>query len=230
MKKLFTLLLSCFLVTVFYCANAQVKFGIKTGLNLADIAQDFKDSDDEDDTKINLGLSLGVIAEYEFNEKLALQSGLLFTQKGFKEEYKEENYEGEDKWKVNYLEVPMNFAYKMNKFQLYAGPYVAFGISGKYEWEETYNGETESGDYDIVFGNDSSKEKEDEIMLRGFDYGLNFGVGYQAGSFLFNAGYSFGLANLKPDDKSEDSDFDPKDYKISNRVLSFSVAYFFGGK
>ncbi len=212
-------------------SNAQsnkLKFGVKAGLNLSNIAQDFKDSEDEDDTKTLTGLAFGVTAEYELKENLAFQSGLMFSRKGYKMEGSDEGEKYEDKYKISWLEVPMNFVYKMNDFQVYAGPYMAFGLSGKWESEYTYDGETESYDGDIDFGNDSSEEKDDEGMVRGLDYGLNLGLGYQTGNLLFNAGYSFGLANLTPDYKGEGSNFDPKDMKVSNRVLTFSVSYFFG--
>ena len=185
--------------------SSKLKFGVKAGFNLADMAQNFKDSEEEYDTKTLTGLAFGVTAEYELKENLAFQSGLMFTQKGFK-------YDGSDnKIKVTWLEVPMNFAYKMNDFQVYAGPYVAFGLSGKYEWDDSEG----SGSEDLDFGNSDSDD------LRGFDYGLNFGLGYQTGNILFNAGYSLGLANLTPNDSDGD-------WKQSNRVISFSVSYFFG--
>ncbi|MFA8434074.1 MAG: porin family protein [Marinifilaceae bacterium] len=241
MKNLMKFAIAIVLVATTFLSNAQIKFGVKVGLNLADIAQNFKDSEVESDTKMLTGYAFGVTAEYEIQEKWALQSGVMLTRKG----YKVENSSAESNWsesyerkyKVNYLEVPVNIAYKMNDFQLYAGPYVAFGISGKVkeEWTETYNGETESDSFecDIKFksevGEEDFDDDNDDEYMRGFDYGLNFGVGYQTGPMLFNVGYSLGLANLTPDKKGEDG-FDAKDYKSSNRVLSFSVSYFFGKK
>lgn len=218
MKNLVKFSLILAFVATTCISNAQsnrLKFGVKAGLNLANIAQNYKISEDEDDTDMLLGLSLGATVEYELKENLALQSGLIFSRKGYKMDYKDEYESSEGKVKVTWLEVPMNFTYKMNDFQIYAGPYMAFGIGGEMEYDETEDGYSYSSSTDIKFGDNDSDH------VRGFDYGLNLGLGYQTGNLLFNAGYSLGLANLQPNDSDGD-------YKNSNRVISFSVSYFFG--
>jgi hypothetical protein len=220
MKNLLKISLVLAFVATTFISNAQfnsekLTFGVKAGLNLADIAQDFKMSEDEDDTKTLTGLAFGVTAEYYLQEKLAFQSGLMISRKGAKSDYKDEWGSSEDKIKVTWLEIPMNLAYKMDAFQFYAGPYVAFGLSGELESEYSEDGESYSSSTDVKFGDSDSDH------VRGFDYGLNLGLGYQTGNLLFNAGYSLGLANLTPNDSDGE-------IKTSNRVISFSVSYLFG--
>jgi|TARA_B110000259_G_C13802917_1_gene317463 hypothetical protein len=41
------------------------------------------------------------------------------------------------------LEIPINAAYKINDFQIFAGPYIAFGLGGKNKEEIKYDGESE---------------------------------------------------------------------------------------
>lgn len=221
MKKFtkISLLVIAFTAIIFN-ANAQtdckkIKFGVKAGLNLANIAQNFKNSEEESDTKNLVGFSFGGIVKYELNEKMEIQSGLMLSRKGCKTDYKDEWESSEDKMKVTWLEIPFNLAYKINNFQIYAGPYMAFGLSGKYESEESEGDNTISYSNDLKFGNSDSDD------IKGFDYGLNLGLGYQTGNLLFNAGYSIGLVNLNSDDSNND-------YKISNRVINLSVSYFFG--
>jgi len=226
MKNLIKLSLTVAFMALIINANAQfdkskLKLGIKAGLNLADIAQDFKNSEEESDTKMSLGLAIGLVAEYEIQENLAFQSGLMLTRKGYKIDESADGEKYEEKVKVTYLEIPLHLAYKMDAFQFYAGPYIAFGLSGKWEEEYSYDEETEKYDGDIVFGNDRKDAKEGEMMIRGFDAGLDFGVGYQTGPILINAGYSLGLSNLMADPNEDDD-------KVFNRVFKLSVSYFFG--
>ncbi|MEN8137695.1 MAG: porin family protein [Bacteroidota bacterium] len=223
------------LITLFsVSAQAQIKYGVKGGLNLSDIAQNLKDSDEEMDTKMRIGYHIGATVDYTINEKVSLQSGLLLTSKGFKVEDSESEAGFSADYKVsgivNYLEIPVHFAYKINDFQIYAGPYLAFGVGGKFktEYSLTFNGNTESDSDETklkpVFGEVAEGDlEEDEGAYNAFDYGLNFGIGYQVGPVLLNAGYSLGLGNFVP--KYENSD---NEDKVSNRVISVSATYFFG--
>ena len=233
--KLFALIL---VLGISSQVSGQILFGIKAGLNGNNISQNFKESDWEDDTKMRAGFHLGLTVDYELSEQLSLQSGLLYSSKGYSIDLEadldpDETVDGYQRAIVNYLEIPIHFAYKMNDLQLYAGPYIGIGIGGKMKWDVTYkyDGEEYKSDGDIslkpVFGEvDSNDLDDDESPYNALDFGLNLGAGYQVGPILINAGYSLGLGNLTP--KEKDSDFDPKDMKTSNRVLSLSVSYFFG--
>ncbi len=212
--------------------QAQMKFGIKAGLNINNISQNFKESDWKFDTKMRLAYTVGAIVDFGLSDALSLQSGLMLSSKGFSYSLEDawgEGYEGYDRAIFNYLEVPINFTYKKNDFQIYAGPYLGIGISGKNKWDVTGDGESDADEYKIkpVFGEVGEGDiGEDEEAFNALDYGLNFGVGYQVGPILINAGYSLGLGNLTP--AYEGDDGDPKDYKISNRVITLSASYFFG--
>lgn len=96
-----------------------------------------------------------------------------------------------------------------------AGPYVAFGLFGKSEYETNFPVE-DSYEEDAKFGN-----SEDDNVAP-IDMGLNFMLGYQLKSgLLFNAGYGLGLANTIPKDLRDG------DVKSSNRVFSLSVGFAF---
>lgn len=107
-----------------------------------------------------------------------------------------------------WLEIPVNFVAKFptgNSGNLFlgAGPYVAFGLSGK----NMYDGE-EFGDF--KFGNDND--------LKGTDFGLNFIGGYHFGSgFMIHGGYGLGLTNL--------STVDVGDSKIRNGVWTVGIGF-----
>ncbi len=62
--------------------NAQnFKFGAKGGLNLATL-----NGKDADDVKMKVGFNLGLVGEYAFNEKMAIQPELLFSAQGADDE------------------------------------------------------------------------------------------------------------------------------------------------
>ncbi len=239
MKKLsFTL---CLITMTSILVHAQLQFGPKLGLNLANCAFNIKDSDSDPETKMRLAFAIGGVIDYGFSDAFSLQSGLMFSSKGFSrdlDEWADEfNYDGYSRYILNYLEIPITVAYKIKGFQIYTGPYIAFGIGGKNKWDYTYtiNGaeESEKDDSKIKPKMGEVKEEDlgdDESAYSAFDYGLNFGLGYQIKSILINAGYSLGLGNINPGYDYEDFDYDRSDYKYSNRVISISVSYLFGKK
>ena len=111
--------------------------------------------------------------------------------------------------------------------QIYAGPYVAFGLSGniKYEFEETeYGGMVASADGTFILTptyGEIAEDREfskDEKPYNGFDTGLNFGIGYKVGSVMLNAGYSLGFGSIFPK-------YEGGDTKVKNRVISISATY-----
>lgn len=238
MKK--NLLLLSISIMICLTIQAQVKFGPKLGLNIANCAFNYKESGDEPDTKMRLAFAIGGVIDYGFSDAFSLQSGLMFSSKGFSYDLDKMGdqtftYDGYERAILNYIEMPIHAVYKIKGFQIYAGPYIAFGISGKYKWDYTYtmNGQEESEKDDMKLKPKMGEVKEgdlddDEGAYSGLDYGLNFGIGYEIKSILINAGYSLGLGNINPG--YEGSESDKKDYKYSNRVISISAAYLFGGK
>lgn len=195
MKKV---LLFAVVVLFAISANAQVRFGVKAGLNSANQKYSV-------DGAMGLGVTtdpiigfhLGVIADMATSEKFSFQPGLLFSQKGAKS--------GDVKTTVNYIDVPLNLMLKFGssdfKILAFAGPSLSYAISGKTDGEK------------IEFGSESGQMKR-------MDIGLGFGAGAQYNSFQGTIGYNMGFSNLSNEDG----------LKVKNRVLSFSVAYLFGGK
>lgn len=247
MKKLNVLLSLLIVVACAFSAKAQIEFGIKAGANFSNISQDFKDSDWETDTKIKPAFHFGVTADVPFSDNFSFQPGLLYSSKGynidlgafmedlFGEALPEEvSFDGYARAPFNYLEIPLNFAFKTNGFEIFAGPYVAMGLSGKEKYDITvsYMGVSESEKDEMkikpVFG--VVKEgylSEEEGAFSALDYGINAGIGYRFGPVLFQGGYSLGLGNMTPAyEGSSDSDRD--DFKITNRVITLSASFFFG--
>jgi hypothetical protein len=98
---------------------------------------------------------------------------------------------------------------------LFAGPYFAYGIAGKYEFKAEATGiPTEEETGDIKFGSNSDSD------IKPLDFGLNIGAGVELNNFLLRAQYGLGLADLDPQGADE--------FKVYNRVIGISFGYMFG--
>ena len=142
------------------------------------------------------------------------------------------------------LEIPLDFVFSIgigdDRLLIHAGPYIAIALGGKRKWDYDYsinffNATSETGHYNgdkkIKTKNavDDEDLKEDYNVIRPFDYGFNFGLGYRLYSFEYNIQYGLGLSNLFTDYAGSDpkyADFNRNDWKQSNRMIAFGVTYF----
>ena len=210
MKTSLKFLMALFLMFAMTAVHAQVKFGPKVGMNLSTMT--LKSSGISLDPKMLVGFHAGVISEIGLTENLFLQPGVLFSSKGSKYELTLLEQTFKFSMAPGVIEVPVNVLYSFGtgsvKLNLFAGPYVALGITGKTK----IDGESQ----DISYGS------SDEDDMKPFDFGLNFGAGVNINGFLISAQYGFGLANLAPDTSG--------DSEMKNKVLAISMGYLFGPK
>jgi hypothetical protein len=233
MKKL--MMTVCLFAMTFFALQAQFQIGPKVGMNLANCNFSLEDGDNEPDTKMRLSYAVGIGIDYGFSDAFSIQSGLMYTSKGYSDDLEEGLEDGAEvdgyaRYILNFIELPINAVFKMSGFQVYVGPYVAYGLGGKYKWDYTYTymGIEESDDGEIKIKSfmgevEDADLEEDETAVYALDYGLNLGLGYQFDKVLINAGYSIGFSNMIP--KYADSpDYRDKN-KFTNRVITFSLAY-----
>ena len=186
MKKIFLTLILCGFAGAMFAQG--INFGVTAGLNVSNATAKQGSISVSEDWKA--GFQAGVFMDYALSPNLSLIPELLFAQRGTKSKFEEEGLTLSDKTTLNYLQLPVNLAYKFDlgmnqKLFPFAGIYLGYGLSGTYKSE--FNGESESTD--IKFG---SSEEE----MKAFDYGVNFGVGYQFERIVFKVQYNLGLANL----------------------------------
>ncbi len=136
-------------------ANAQFRFGVKGGYNLATVKfnKDALKSDNVD------GFHVGPIFEFMFDGPIGVDFGLLYTRKGFFSEDKDSGITND------FLEVPVNLKIKLGLPVLSpyvaAGPYASFIVGG------------EKSIKNIVSG------FENQLKAKTFGAGLNFTAGVE---------------------------------------------------
>ncbi|MCL6220220.1 porin family protein [Zunongwangia pacifica] len=199
-------------------------YGIKAGLNLANINS--SNFPLEEFTKNRLGFHGGLVFEYRFHQFFALGAEVLYSQQGVKSEsdYIEIEPPGElginqvnnssneslisSTGKYDYLNIPLVAkVYFFKGLFVSAGPQLSILLSAKDEFS------------------DSDIEVDVKEEIDNFDFGLNFGVGFQSSIGLFvSANYYLGLNNISAYNYSDELGFDPK---LHQGVWQFSVGYMF---
>ena len=205
---------------LFFLMSAWVMIGlnvsaqqlyIQGGLNGASLLVKEDGETISDDFKYRIGFNLGLVAEYPVSKSTYFQTGLIFSQKGYR---LNEDFFGEDitaKVVLNYVDIPLTFKFASERSEqssVYGliGPYLSFGLQGK--TKVTYDGDSDS---EVVeWGDDPEKDN-----FRRFDAGLKLGAGVDAGQFNIQASYSLGLAHISP--------YTEDDYQVKHRYFQFSV-------
>jgi hypothetical protein len=120
MKK-YVLLISGLLITV--AVNAQVKFGIKGGLDLSNIT---KTDDPNFNTDYKTGFNAGLTIEVPILSPLSIAPEILYAQKG----YKAHTTLGDYTQTTNFIDIPILAKIKLAEgFNVVIGPQVSFLMS-----------------------------------------------------------------------------------------------------
>ena len=186
--------------------SAQIKLGVKGGLNIADIGGSDVDSLSLGPIETKTGFIAGAFVEFMISDIFAIQPEVLYSQKGIKIDSS-----GADlKLKVDYIEIPVllkiNIPIEGSKVHpnVYAGPAVAFESSCKF-----------AGSSGSVSAEVDCDDPQLGIMTTSTDFGLTFGGGlsFEVGGAEVGVDvrYTLGLTSIDDDD-------DPWDLK--NKVIS----------
>ena len=153
-------------------ANAQVKFGVRAGLNHTDQAA--KEYDIKQETVPRISFYVGGLAEYAFNDVVLMDAGLTYSNQGYKTKI------GDGKVIDHTLNLPVWFKYDFAGFRPKAGLYAGYILSQ----QAKADGKTETIKSDLY---------------NHFDYGIGLGAEYNLpnNGLFFEASYNSGLANLK---------------------------------
>jgi hypothetical protein len=193
---IFILLLS---VTPLHAQDSS--FGIKGGAAAYQITSEFGDASSTSDRKI--GFEAGIFGDFPINRLLSIQPEAVFVQKGGEEA--SEQF-GNSSITLNYIDVPLLLKINapvdgMLQPYIFGGPYAGYLI------EATSEAEGESTDL--------------SDFLNEIHYGLKIGLGINIGSFLIDARYDMGLANLYKE--NEDLEGLDNNFEITSAGFVLSV-------
>jgi hypothetical protein len=192
------------------------KISVKAGLNLANMTAKDDSKTYSSDYKTLAGFQVGATVEFPVSEKFGIETGLLFSTKGFKSDVASTKVT----FATSYLDIPINakvyFGSGTTKVYGAFGPYIGIGIGGKVKSETSFGGATIKTDKNIEFGTDKAKSD-----LKRVDFGVALGLGLEFNALQVGVSYGLGLANLAVDTSGGT--------KVKNKVFSVTVAYRFGG-
>lgn len=181
-KRLLIVVLCCMSVAL---ANAQIKIGIKEGLNVASI--DYKTSVLETETSSLASFHLGAFVHYSLAKHFGFQAELMYSGQGAKIDFKD--FGILTKNKLNYLSLPLLAKYHASSgFTAEAGFSFDFLLSAKQSYEKI----------EAINGSGLQLAEQDlKDYLTGVDTKFLLGVGYEMPSGLsFNARFAAGLGNI----------------------------------
>ncbi|MES1221990.1 MAG: porin family protein [Bacteroidota bacterium] len=169
MKKLFLLTIAAFVVTI---AGAQIQFGVKGGLNLANLHMSPKSTDGSLSTKTDF--NAGVLVSVPLAGKFSLQPEVMYSAQGAKASGGGDN----GTYNLGYINVPVLLKYNHpSGFFAEAGPQIGFVSTAKAKG----GGETE----DI------------KDQVKSTDFSAVLGIGYLSSLNIgIDARYNMGFANI----------------------------------
>lgn len=182
MKKSKSVLLASLFASfmVFTTVEAQEKtaaFGFKGGLNFSNLY-----TDTVDDNNVLTGFNAGLYAKLPITNSVAIQPEINYTTKGAELVYNNAFANGTAKFNVNYIEVPVLLVVNLtNNFNVHAGPYVGYMVSGK-----------TTNDSNLF----SAENELDTDDFNKIDAGVAGGVGIDLDAVNFGVRYSYGLTKV----------------------------------
>jgi hypothetical protein len=220
-KKIFVL--TIFTLTMANISNAQVTYGVRSGVNYAtwkgDDIQIIEDLVDKTDgyvvTKGRTGMHIGGYVNIPISNTFSFEPGFAYSKKGYslKGDFqipvlKYLNINARAQVQSHYIDIPLVIRANVYKgLNVYAGPQVSYLV------RSTLNAKL--GVFGITLFNRGVGITE---RFNKVDMGLTGGVGYQFENGLnVQAGYDYGLSTL---DKNEN-------YSAYNRVVKVSVGFSF---
>ncbi len=204
------LLLSGAFILLTLTINAQIKFGIKEGLNLSTQSELGMLWDNND---IKTGFTLGATIDYRFHSVISLQTELNYKTEGSAYEVKETSGKKGININYDYYNIPLLLKARLNEqlglsetwlVSFYGGPYYSY--LNKSESEIEVNGITTVTDIE-----DDANES---------DYGMIFGGEvskvFSKGELFFDLRYEMGLNDISVIDKD-----------LRNKVIGIGIGYRF---
>lgn len=164
---------------------AQHNFGIKAGMNLSDIqvrSENLLVQQEYEYAPLRLW-HFGVVGVFDLNKHFAIQTELLFTQKGAQNAFKlvtlsEQNW----KYKMSYLSLPIMLQYKLGPISLEAGPEFGYLLKNS-----------------VILDGEEVKDLIPPFNIftgKKFDLAANFGLKFTAKHFFAQVRWQRGILSI----------------------------------
>lgn len=180
MKKIMLILVV--FTTTAIVSNAQVKFGVKAGLNGYTLGGDDVDGED---VKTKIGFNAGGLVNIPISQMFAFQPELIYSGEGGR------ITDGDDRanFNLNYINIPLLVQFTSTSgFYAEAGPQIGFLMSAKIDTK--------------VGGVSSDQDIKDELKSTNFSAAV--GAGFRMPSGLgIGARYNVGLGNISDDSNGD---------------------------
>jgi OOP family OmpA-OmpF porin len=206
MNKLFCMLIGLILISS--TGFGQIRIAVIGGPHSASVIESNDIPNwDESEYSSKSGFHLGLLGEIPFSEtsNFYFQPGLMYMSKGRKyfhltrdtiRQILSDTISNRVTTSVNYIEIPLNLAYKIPlgkkaKFLLSAGPYVGFFFNGNQKYETRIYSLNSFKNRDIKL-----ETGPDEGKVNTLDAGLNARAGLELGSLMITGFFTRGLTNF----------------------------------
>ena len=179
------LLLSALVIPISLIAQ-DTRTGIKGGLNVSNLY-----IDDVSDESLRPGFHIGVFTQLPISEFFVIQPEITYSTKGARATYNTEliNLEGEYKFNLNYVDVPILAAFKLGESAtIHVGPYVSYLTNASI-----------STDGDVVEG--AADLNRDHFST--IDYGLSAGFQLNFSAISVGTRYNYGLGQVANSEEAE---------------------------
>ena len=177
-----------FISVLFFSTGAYAQFtqfGAKAGVNFSNMT-----IDDSSDKTLKTGFHAGVFGRMGLTESFSLQPELLYTTKGLTNTYDNALAEGEAKFNLNYIEIPINFVYHLAEdFSFQLGPYVGYLLNANVSTSNSL----------LDFFDIDTNDNIDRDNFKSFDLGLTAGLDFTLDPVILGFKYNLGLVNVGKD-------------------------------
>lgn len=189
-----SILLSVLSFSGIQAQEKTASYGFKGGLNFSNLY-----TDTVDDNNVLTGFNAGLYAKFPVTNSISIQPEINYTTKGAELVYNNALVQGTAKFNINYLEVPILLVANITEnFNVHAGPYLAYMVSGKTTNDSNFS---------------SSQRELDTNDFNKFDAGVSAGVGIDLDVVNFGVRYNYGLTKIGKSDTN--SSFTSSDAKNS---------------
>ena len=218
MKKLSLMMFA--MMAFIATSNAQVMFGAKAGLNIANINSDdnsdFGNAGGLDDPSSRVGFHAGITGDVKIADSFGIGAELLYSQQGTQDEGTFAGVDYENEFKLDYINIPiLAKLYLGENFNLYGGVQPGFVVNAK-QVSTVEGNETE---YDLK---DDDGDENQFALVKDTDFSIPFGIGYRTeGGLSLDARYNLGTTAVF-ENQDDDSDTVGK-----NRVFQVGVGFNF---